>query len=284
MRNILFLCIFSIRLLSAQSYNIFSVATQEYFKEVNEWDDWTAYLNVDPGVCRFKLFEDGYMVEIRTEENSMTFFGTSITFDSKNGRWNIYKGIAKQNGTTIGNVEMHILDRTYSEYKSGNIIDGKISFFVDYSNTVFKEGGLFGMLLDGIDQFGLSIKTSIDEKEIEKIITAKYKAMTFGNLGWEYYKYGYLDHALSLSNKALALDNSLAYVQFNVALINLVKGDVSTIKQYLIAIDTLNFYLTGDDRIKLLGEVIEDVKTADLTYGPLVNASEVLDLLRKQLN
>ena len=62
------------------------------------------------------------------------------------------------------------------------------------------------------------------------------KALMYGNLGWKAFEKGDYEKCLTLSNKALELDNSLSYIYFNIALVYLIKNDSTTLDKYIHAI------------------------------------------------
>lgn len=64
------------------------------------------------------------------------------------------------------------------------------------------------------------------------------KAMMYGNLGWKAYEKGDYEKCLILSNKALELDSSLSYIQFNVALVSLIQNDSTALDKYIDAIQS----------------------------------------------
>ncbi len=57
-------------------------------------------------------------------------------------------------------------------------------------------------------------------------------AEEFGNKGWEEYLSGRYDECLSYSRKALEIDNTLWYAQYNVALIYLIQENPRAFEKY----------------------------------------------------
>jgi tetratricopeptide (TPR) repeat protein len=95
--------------------------------------------------------------------------------------------------------------------------------------TDFTSGTLFLGLKnpstwDGIDIF---IEVVAVIQEVEQQTEEQTEAFTLGNLGWKAFERGDYDKCIDLSKKALALDNTLGFVHFNLALSYLIKGQTS---------------------------------------------------------
>lgn len=80
-----------------------------------------------------------------------------------------------------------------------------------------------------------AVNISIEVVAVVEIPNAnKEKAITFGNLAWTAYEEGDIEKCITLSKKALILDNTLGYVKANLGLCYLVKNDESTSTDYYV--------------------------------------------------
>jgi len=64
--------------------------------------------------------------------------------------------------------------------------------------------------------------------------TNRDKAITFGNLAWTAFEEGDIEKCITLSKKALALDDKLAYVKANLGLCYLLKKEENTATDYYV--------------------------------------------------
>lgn len=102
-------------------------------------------------------------------------------------------------------------------------------------------------------------------------------AVAFGDQGWTEYEQGKYDECLNYSRKALAIDNSIWYVQFNVALIYLIKQNPNAYNKY----QDITNHCADLDVIKA---AYQDVLNHELKFGTIQNSEAIKLLLKSKLN
>lgn len=70
----------------------------------------------------------------------------------------------------------------------------------------------------------INIEVVAVTEEIENLPEQQSEAITMGSLGWKAFERGDYDRCLELSRKAIAMDETLGFVHFNIALSLLMKG------------------------------------------------------------
>lgn len=121
---------------------------------------------------------------------------------------------------------------------------------------------------------------AVIEEEIQQT-DEESQALTMGNLAWKAFQRGDYDRCLDLSKQALALDNTLAFVHFNVALSYLIKGqNTEAVTEYTKAISVTK--KTADPKETFKG-AIDDLKTYMDKFPSKPDAEDILDLLKQEL-
>lgn len=107
------------------------------------------------------------------------------------------------------------------------------------------------------------------------------KAVTYGNLGWEYFESGNIEKAIEYSNKALQIQNDLGYVKANLALFFFIQGDESKGNDFYIdaLMDLKENKLTGRDSLKA---VIDDIENAAKKYSSMHGYEMILKELKRE--
>lgn len=78
------------------------------------------------------------------------------------------------------------------------------------------------------------LNACVQQMEGGELTEEKQKAMTYGNLGWEYYEKNELDKAIEYTRKSLELDNTTGIFKANMGLFYLIKGEESTAMDFYI--------------------------------------------------
>jgi tetratricopeptide (TPR) repeat protein len=117
----------------------------------------------------------------------------------------------------------------------------------------------------------------IDGAETEE----QKKGITYGNLAWDHYENGNLDKAIEYSKKALELHKDLGWVQTNLGLFYLIKGDDATATDYYIEaiFDLKNDKLGGKDYLKA---AMDDINNARKKYPEMKGYEAILDELKRE--
>ena len=101
-------------------------------------------------------------------------------------------------------------------------------------------------------------------------------AMEFGNKGWQEYEKGNYNECLNYSRKALEINNTLWYAQFNVALVYLIQKNPKAFNKY----QTICEYCGDTDTIKA---ALQDISDYEKKFGELQNSEPVKILLKSKL-
>lgn len=118
-------------------------------------------------------------------------------------------------------------------------------------------------------------------EEIQQQTDEQSQAITVGNLGWKAFERGDYDRCLELSNQALKLDNTLGFVDFNIALCYLVKGQTTdAISEYAKAISITR-------KTSIAKQTLEGARN-DLTqymylFPSKADAQDILELINQEL-
>jgi tetratricopeptide (TPR) repeat protein len=118
-------------------------------------------------------------------------------------------------------------------------------------------------------------------QETEARTEAQQQALTIGNLGWKAFERGDYDRCMELSKKALSLDATLGFVQFNIALTYLIKGmNAEALEEYTLAIT-----LTRQSSIprETFKGAITDLKTYMDKFPSQAEAKDILDILKDEV-
>jgi tetratricopeptide (TPR) repeat protein len=108
----------------------------------------------------------------------------------------------------------------------------------------------------------------------------KSKATTYGNLGWKSFEKGDYDKCLEYSQKALAIDNSLTYIYFNIALVHLIKNEKEAIDKYIDAVQRAKKAIAP---VKIIQSALDDILNYEKINGVLANSSDVKDVLSAEI-
>lgn len=101
-------------------------------------------------------------------------------------------------------------------------------------------------------------------------------AIDMGNKGWAEYEKGNYDQCLYYSKEALKIDNSLWYVQYNVALVYLVQGNPRAFDKYKEIT-----HLCTD--LKTFQAALKDIEDYEGKFGALPNSTPIKVLLKSKL-
>lgn len=111
---------------------------------------------------------------------------------------------------------------------------------------------------------------------------SKQRAESIGNQGWRAFQQGDYNKCLQLSKEALALDNTLGFVHFNIALVYLIKGqNVKAKKKYqqAIAINCRDVWTK-----RTLDGAVDDLKTYMHLFPSKKTAYKLLNQLTALAN
>lgn len=102
-------------------------------------------------------------------------------------------------------------------------------------------------------------------------------AIKLGNEGWRAYKDGNYEQALKYSKEALAIDNSLMYVHYNVALIYLIQGNPMAANKYKRTAS-----LCAENSVNRAA--LKDIKQHERKFGELKGAEEIKVYLKSKVS
>ena len=102
-------------------------------------------------------------------------------------------------------------------------------------------------------------------------------AIDFGSKGWEEYSAGNYDECLNYSRKALEIDNSLWFVQYNVALIYLIQENPRAFEKYKL----ISEYCNISD---IFQAAYNDIINHEKKFGILKNSEPIKVLLKSRFN
>lgn len=119
------------------------------------------------------------------------------------------------------------------------------------------------------------VNISIEVVAVVEIPNAnKEKAIMFGNLAWTAYEEGDIEKCITLSKKALLLDNTLGYVKANLGLCYLVKNDENTSTDYYVDALT-DFKKEKTTKRQSIQAAIQDIDDAVKKNPNLKGASSI---------
>lgn len=101
-------------------------------------------------------------------------------------------------------------------------------------------------------------------------------AKEFGSKGWSEFVLGNYDQCLNYSRKALEIDNTLWFVQFNVALVYLVQNNPNAFKKY----QTICNYCGEQETLKA---ALKDITDYESKYGGISGSEPIKLLLKSKL-
>ena len=128
-----------------------------------------------------------------------------------------------------------------------------------------------------------AVNISIEVVAVVEVPNAnKEKAVTFGNLAWTAYEEGDIDRCITLSKKALTLDNTLGYVKANLGLCYLVKNDESTATDYYVDALT-DFKKEVGTKRRSIQAAIQDIDNALKKYPNLKGATSIKTMFMSEL-
>lgn len=131
---------------------------------------------------------------------------------------------------------------------------------------------------DGLNVF---IEVVAIVRETEARTESQQQAITFGNLGWKAFERGDYDRCMELSKKALGLDPTLGYVQFNIALTYLMMGmNTEALEEYTRAITLTRQSSIPKETFK---GAIGDLKAYMDKFPSQTDANDILDILTDEI-
>ncbi len=194
-----------------------------------------------------------------------------------------------------GSIDVYVLDQYNSDLFLRKIDNDGGTFYYKREGSVFntKQGvieiddfntGTFYLGLknpSSLDGINIFIEVVALTESIEDYTESQIEAIAIGNLAWKAFERGDYDKCMELSNKALMLDNSMAYIYFNVALTHLIKGESrDAISKYAKAI-AINRKCNSPR--KTLGGAIQDLHVYMSKFPSKSEAEDVLFLLNEEI-
>lgn len=197
--------------------------------------------------------------------------------------------------TGAGVCDIYLMDRknTNAFYDKVDNWGGTFSYRVSGSRLNFKEGSVqikdvtsgnwcLGFKNPSASE-GISITFEVVAivEQIKQQTDEQSQAFTLGNLGWKAFERGDYDRCLELSNEALKLDETLGFVDFNIALCYLVKGRTTeAITEYAKAIS-----LTRKTSIakQTFEGARNDINQYMFLFSSKDDAKDVLELINQEL-
>lgn len=169
---------------------------------------------------------------------------------------------------------------TYTYYREGLIQNTKQALVPIY-NAI---SGTFYIGLKNPSSFdGINIQIEVVAliEEAEQQTEEQSQALTFGNLGWKAFERGDYNRCVELCKQSLALDNTLGFVHFNMALSYLIKGqNTEAMTEYTKAIA-----ITKKSAIpkQTFEGAINDLNTYMDKFPSKPDAQDILDLLKQEV-
>lgn len=144
----------------------------------------------------------------------------------------------------------------------------------DFSSGTYYLGLKNPSTLDGIN---IHIEVVALIEELEQMSSEESEAITLGNFGWKAFERGDYDKCIEYSQKSLAMDNTLGFVHFNLALSYLVKGQTSD----AITAYTKGITVTKNTSVpkQTFNSAMEDLKNNMDKFPSKADAKDILDLL-----
>lgn len=193
-----------------------------------------------------------------------------------------------------GSIDVYVFDQANSDLFLQKVDNNGGTFYFKREGTVantkqavvdiddFIEGTFYIGLKNPSSFEGINIFIEVVAliEEIEEQTEEQSQAMTLGNLGWKAFERGDYDKCLEHSKKAIALDNTLGFVHFNIALAHLIKGDNSeAITAYTKAISIAKKSVVPKET---LNGAIEDLKKYMDKFPSKNDAQDVLEILKEE--
>ena len=197
--------------------------------------------------------------------------------------------------TGSGSVDIYLLDYKDVDPFLNKVDNNGGTFYYKREGSVFntkqalveinehKEGIFYLGLknpssLEGINIF---IEVVAVIEEVESLTDEQSEAMTFGNLGWKAFERGDYDKCIDLSRKAIALDKSLGFVYFNIALSHLIKGENDiALEQYTKAISVTKKTFVAK---QTFSGAIDDLEKYMDKFPSQAEAKDILDIVKEEL-
>ncbi len=112
---------------------------------------------------------------------------------------------------------------TFYSFRDGTISNTRsgVIQITEMTRGTFYLGLKNPSMWDGIN---INIEVVAITEQMEQMPDQESEAITIGNLAWKAFERGDIDRCLELSRKAIAMDETLGYVHFNIRLSLLVKG------------------------------------------------------------
>jgi tetratricopeptide (TPR) repeat protein len=169
---------------------------------------------------------------------------------------------------------------SFTYYREGNALNTRQGVIeIDEITTGTHYIGIINpSMWDGLNVF---VEVVAIVKEIEARTESQQQAITFGSLGWKAFERGDYDRCMELSRKALGLDATLGFVQFNIALTYLIKGmNSEALEEYTRAITLTRQSSVPKETFK---GAIADLKTYMDKFPSQADAKDILDLLKDEI-
>lgn len=140
-----------------------------------------------------------------------------------------------------GAINVFVLDEVNADLfiRKADLNGGTYHYFRDGSMNAIQHGviqitelrqGTYYIGLQNpsvMDAVNINIEAAVVTEQVEPMSDQESEAITIGNLGWKAFERGDYDRCLELSRKAIAMDETLGYVHFNIGLSLLMKGQNS---------------------------------------------------------
>jgi len=165
------------------------------------------------------------------------------------------------------------VDGTRENYKQGTVpIKAEIQgvWYLGIKNPSSTEG----------INVNLEVAAIVEEREVIKLSTEDEKAKAYGNMGWNAYLKGDYSRCIELSKKSLEYNSAFPWVKCNIALCYLVQNSKEYLDSYVDAIAACK---ASDNPQAYLLAAIKDIQDAQRKLGTIVNADEILSLLKQEI-
>jgi hypothetical protein len=185
-----------------------------------------------------------------------------------------------QNNSDLFMAKVDLNGGSYSYFRDGTVLNtrsGVIQIAQITGNTVYlglKNPSTF----DGIN---IKLEVVAITLEQEQMSDQESEAITIGNFAWKAFERGDYDRCLELSNKAIAMDETLGYVHFNIGLTLLMKGLNSD------ALDAYTKAITVTRKTSIPKQTFEgaikDLETYMAKFPSPADAHDILAILQNEL-
>jgi tetratricopeptide (TPR) repeat protein len=145
------------------------------------------------------------------------------TISVPNGSASIDVCVLDQDNADLFMRKVDLSGGTYYYQRDGSILNTRSGLI--QINTI-KEGTVYLGLKNPSMWDGININLEVVAltEEIEPMSEQESEAITLGNLGWKAFERGDYDRCLELSRKAIAMDETLGFIHFNIGITLLMKG------------------------------------------------------------